>query len=116
MFLGKIFISENIYFLEELGENGGAILRSGGVSSEAFDNRNISRHFALRSSDLARRDDRARDRVVMAASMDRARLSRPPEQVPVPLDSAAGVRGSAALVCVHGSLCFLGLPYGLVEF
>lgn len=97
-------------------EDGGAVLRSRGVPEEAFDNRNIRRHSSMRSSDLAGRDDRPGDRMVVEAAVDGARLPRPPKQVPFPLDGSAGIRCPTPLVRLHGALRFLSLSQDLVQF
>lgn len=97
-------------------EDGGAVLRSRGVPEEAFDNRNIHRYSSVRSSDLAGRDDRPGDRMVVEAAVDGARLPGPPKQVPFPLDGSAGIRCSPPLVRLHGALRFLSLSQDLVQF
>lgn len=110
--------SENLKFSgERKFQNGRGFIRDDGVFEETFDYRNISRHFAMCSSDLAGRDDRSRDRLVVAAEMDRIGLPWPPEQVQIYMDRrAAWLRRSAALARFHGSVGFLGLPRALEQF
>ena len=85
-------------------ENGGFFLRRGWVSEETLVNGDIRRHFAMRGSDLAGRDDRPGDRLVVAAALDGARLPRPPQQVQIPLDGAAGLRRPPPLARLHRPL------------
>lgn len=81
----------------------------------AGDNRNIRRHIAMRGPDLGRGNDRARDRVGLAAQVDRAGLPRAPVQAPVLPDRAARVRGPPALDRLHGAVRVLGGPDALDE-
>ncbi|KAG5554497.1 hypothetical protein RHGRI_012141 [Rhododendron griersonianum] len=81
----------------------------------ASDNRNIRRRIAMRGPDLGRGNDRARDRVGLAAQVDRAGLPRAPVQAPVLPDRAARVRGPPALDRLHGAVRVLGGPDALDE-
>nr|XP_028951595.1 uncharacterized protein LOC103425717 isoform X2 [Malus domestica] len=65
---------------------------------------------------MAGRHDWPGDRLVMAAQVDRSPVPRPSEQVPVPLDRAAGVRRSPPLARFYRALRFLPLPHDLVQF
>ncbi|GFZ14227.1 polyketide cyclase/dehydrase and lipid transport superfamily protein [Actinidia rufa] len=69
----------------------------------------------MRSPYLARRHDRPRDRMVLAAQVDRPRLPRPPVQAPLRLDRPSWVRRPPALARLHGRLGALLLPDALVQ-
>lgn len=62
----------------------------------------------MRSTDLGGGDDRSGHWVVMEAAVDWPGLPWPPEQVSLPLDGTAWVRGSPPLVGIHSALRVLG--------
>ena len=61
-------------------------------------------YFAVRSTNLGGGDDRSRDWVVMEATVDWPNLPWPSDQVLLPLDDTAWVRGLPRLVGFHSAI------------